>query len=265
MTASPERGSVRATRRRLLTILVAMIIVSFAIAAVAGIVVLIAGPTGDLMSRVLITTVIVGGFSVGALSCMSLWGRPLHAFGVAGAAVNALSAAIALVSVWVDVIPSDFWWVLNRLLPSGIIVSVGWALSALLLLLAGRRRRVIRIGLIITLALAAAVVLLAVAGVWSAAISDAEAYPRVLGTIGILCALGVVVVPVLALLVKDPRSGAGDPFPAELAERLTDLARQRGVSVAELVAPLFGQATESSTAARRADPDRPEDPPTLNS
>ena len=80
----------RATRRTVLTALVAVIVISFAIAAVAGITVLLIGPEGDLMSRVLVTTLIVGGFSIGALSCLALWGRPAHSFGVAGAGEAAL-------------------------------------------------------------------------------------------------------------------------------------------------------------------------------
>jgi len=53
----------RATRRTVLTALVAVIVISFAIAAVAGITVLLIGPEGDLMSRVLVTTLIVGGLA----------------------------------------------------------------------------------------------------------------------------------------------------------------------------------------------------------
>lgn len=264
MARSSETDPTRATRRRLLTALVAVIVVSFALAAAAGITVLIIGPEGDLMSRVLVTTLIVGGFSVGALSCLALWGRAAHTFGVIGAAVNAASAVVALLAVWVEQGSDDFWRVLNRLLVSGLIVSAAWALASLLLLLSRRRRSVIRVGLIATLVALGITVALAVAGVWWDDLADAEIYPRVLGTLGILSALGVVVVPVLALLLRDgPAARGPEDFPADVAERLIETARARGITVAELVAPVLGEQNHPSEITGRADHGSPDAPPTL--
>lgn len=263
MARSSETDPTRATRRRLLTALVAVIVVSFALAA-AGITVLIIGPEGDLMSRVLVTTLIVGGFSVGALSCLALWGRAAHTFGVIGAAVNAASAVVALLAVWVEQGSDDFWRVLNRLLVSGLIISAAWALASLLLLLSRRRRSVIRVGLIATLVALGITVALAVAGVWWDDLADAEIYPRVLGTLGILSALGVVVVPVLALLLRDgPAARGPEDFPADVAERLIETARARGITVAELVAPVLGEQNHPSEITGRADHGSPDAPPTL--
>lgn len=263
MARSSETDPTRATRRRLLTALVAVIVVSFALAA-AGITVLIIGPEGDLMSRVLVTTLIVGGFSVGALSCLALWGRAAHTFGVIGAAVNAASAVVALLAVWVEQGSDDFWRVLNRLLVSGLIISAAWALASLLLLLSRRRRSVIRVGLIATLVALGITVALAVAGVWWDDLADAEIYPRVLGTLGILSALGVVVVPVLALLLRDgPAARGPEDFPADVAERLIETARARGITVAELVAPVLGEQARPSEITGRADHGSPDAPPTL--
>ena len=244
----------RATRRTVLTALVAVIVISFAIAAVAGITVLLIGPEGDLMSRVLVTTLIVGGFSIGALSCLALWGRPAHSFGVAGAGVNAASAVVALISAWAEKGSDDFWRILNRLLVSGLIISAAWALAALMLLLSQRHRPIIRIGLAASLVALGVTTALAVAGVWWDAIADADIYPRALGTLGILSALGVVVVPVLALLLRDsPATSVPRDFPADVANHLLETARRRGVSVAELVAPVLDEPTGSSSDHGRAD------------
>lgn len=254
MAHSSQPHPKHATRRNILTALVAVIVVSFVVAAGAGIAVLLIGPEGDLMSRVLVTTLIVGGFSVGALSCLALWARPAHAFGVAGAGVNAACAVVALISVWAEQGSDDFWRILSRLLVSGLIISAAWALAALMLLLSQRHRPIIRIGLAATLVALSVTTALAVAGVWWEAIADAEIYPRALGTLGILSALGVVVVPVLALLLRDsPAISVPQDFPADIANHLLKTARRRGVSVAELVAPVLDESIGSSNDHGRAD------------
>ncbi|GAA1705254.1 hypothetical protein GCM10009808_24020 [Microbacterium sediminicola] len=220
---------------RVRTALVVVIVVSYSIAAVAGILVLLGGSEGEFVWKILSTTAIVGAFSVATLACVALWGRAAQLFGAIGVAVTVASAALAITLVWLD---RDAGETVSRLLVTGILLSAAWALASLLLLLVTRQRPAVRWGLVATLAVIAVMTLIAVLGVWWDDLSGWEDYPRILGVFGILAALGVVVVPVLALLMPDtPRESAG--LPPALAAQLTAAAARRGITVDELVAPVL--------------------------
>ncbi|WP_308491408.1 hypothetical protein [Microbacterium terrisoli] len=243
----------RPTVTRLRRIIVGVIIVAFSLAALGGIVVLLGGDLGQAAWRVIGTTAIVGAFSVAVLCCAALLGRPLQPVGMVGVAVSVLAAALVIWTVWYDGDGGTAWEIVAKVTGTCVTASIALALGSLLLLLADRRRAPVRIGLIITLALFAVVVLLIVYLIWGSETVDDQVYPRALGIGGILAALGAVVVPVMSLLLPDARSGAVAPSAGALSPvalspgavtRLEQEARRRGIPPDALVETLLAQHTD---------------------
>ncbi|NLG63618.1 MAG: hypothetical protein GX539_15375 [Candidatus Cloacimonetes bacterium] len=229
MTDQPARSTATLLRR----IVVGLIIASFGLAAVLGIIVLLGFPLGDSTGRVLLTTAIVGLFSVGVLCCASLLGRRTQVFGIIGAVVTALTGAFIVWMIWADFF--HFEDVFFRAMWTGVAASAGFALSSLLLLLVDRRRPVVRVTLWITLILIGLLFVLTMFSVWIPEF-DWDNLIRVYGILAILVALGAIVVPVLSLLLPDTSRAA---LPHELAERLVAEAAAQGITVEQLVAPVL--------------------------
>ncbi|WP_164743409.1 hypothetical protein [Microbacterium sulfonylureivorans] len=229
--------------RGLRRVIVAIAIVSFAIAAISGIVVLLGADIGDTGWRVLASTAIIGAFSIAVLCCASLIGRRLQAFGVAGAVIAILAAGLSVWFVWYRG-PSDdaAWWEpLLKVLMTLIAASVAFALASLLLLLADRRRPAVRISLTITLALFAVVLGLIVYNIWRPAEIDYEVYQRWIGITSILAALGAVVVPVISIFLRD--SDAAVTLSPIAVARLEEEAARRGLAPDALVDVLLAEAS----------------------
>ncbi|HEX5859046.1 MAG TPA: hypothetical protein VFY91_13160 [Microbacterium sp.] len=240
--AEPGAQKVSALRK----VIVGVIIGSFGLAAIGGIAVLLGGDLGPAAGRVLGTTAVVGAYSVAVLCCVALAGRRLQILGTIGAAVSIATAALTVVMIWwdFDQSPPDALW---RVLWSGVALTAALALASLLLLLANRRRRAVRVGLWVTLALFAAVVAMVLYLIWFPDDVDDDLFPRALGILGILAALGAVVVPVLSLLLRDAAPADATPPPVhaqsgvspEAAARLGAEASRRGITVDQLVAILL--------------------------
>ncbi|MGC5169435.1 hypothetical protein ACPW96_05740 [Micromonospora sp. DT81.3] len=234
-------------------VIVGVIVVSFALAAVGGIAVLLGGDFGPTAGRVLGTTAVVGAYSVAVLCCAALAGRRLQVFGTIGAAVSVATAALTIVLIWWDFgqPPPDGLW---RVLWSGVTITAALALGSLLLLLSNRRRPAVRAGLWITLGLFGVVVAMVLYLIWFPADIDDDVFPRALGILGILAALGAVVVPVLSLLFREPGSAERPAAPAaesngissDAAARLRAEASRRGVTVDALVTALLGDGRDGS-------------------
>lgn len=246
-TADTTRPPVSIVRR----VIVGLIVVSFGAAAVGGIVVLLGTELGEPAWKVLSTTMIVGAFSVAVLCCVSLVGRRLQAFGYAGATVATVAAVLALVALWAQ--PSWEWQWFWDLLWTAVAATVTMSFASLLLLLADRRRRGVRIGLIITLALFAVVFLMIVWPLWTDEYGG-EFYSRALGILSILAALGAIIVPVLSLLLREGSAEppvAAEPHVAvesglslspESFARIVAEARRLGISPDALVAQMLPPA-----------------------
>ncbi|GAA2005277.1 hypothetical protein [Microbacterium ulmi] len=236
MTGLPLHRRVTALRRAL----VAVIVVSFGLAAVLGIVVLLGAELGVLAGRVLGTTSVVGSFSIAVLCCAALLGRRGQSVGLAGVVVSVLTAALVVWVIWDEALRSAAWDPVFRVMWTGVAASAAFALASLLLLLGDRRRGTVRIGLATTLALIAILLGLTIWAIWARSI-EWQIFQRVYGIVAILTALGAVVVPVLSLLLPDGRPGGG--LSRELAARLAAEASRRGMTVEELVAPVLADAT----------------------
>lgn len=239
------RGTVSAARR----VIVWVIVVSFGLAAIGGIIVLVGGSLDETAGRVLGTTAVIGAFSVAVLCCAALAGRRLQAFGLVGAAVSIITAILVIWAIWTQGSLGDGFW---QTLWTATAATAGFSLASLLLLLADRRQPAVRIGLVITLVLFAVVLGMVVYLIWWSDAVDDEVFPRVLGIAGILAALGAVVVPVVSLLLRG--RGAGGISPTTIA-RLEVEAASRGTTPDALVRELLdGVPPMASRSAVVPDP-----------
>lgn len=233
---SAPRDRLRLFRR----IVVAVIIASFGIAALGGIVVLLGGSLGDDGWRVLSTTAVIGAFSIAVLCCAALAGRRLRVFGIIGAIVSVLSAGLVVWLIWYRGPFTPPFDALLELTWSGIALTVAFAFASLLLLLADRDQPAVRIGLVATLALFAIVLGLTLYAIWWSETIRGDTFGRVVGVFAILAALGAVIVPVVSLLLRAPRERPAATSSA--LSRLEAEAAQRGMTPDELLDQLLGQA-----------------------
>lgn len=249
---SPHRSGASLLRR----IIVAIIVVAFAVAAIGGIVVLLGANLGDPAYRVLSTTAVVGLFSIAVLCCASLIGKPLAIVGVVGAAVSIIAAGLVIWLIWQTQAWGPEWDTFYRLMWTAVAASVAFSLASLLLLLVRRRRPVVRIGLFVTLALVVLLLGLTIYLIWAAEDVDYEVFPRVYGIVAILTALGAIVVPVLSLLIRDEPAPGASLSPAAEALLVEEAAR-RGITPDELVRELIGAPVAAVVAAPAAPPAEP--------
>lgn len=182
------------------------IIVSFSLAAIVGIIALLSGDFGETQGRIVLTTLLLGATSITALCHLAIADRAMRIVGFVGLAASTVTLVAGLVLIWRDWDSPGFDEWLKVFATAGII-AVSFAHANLLLLLAGRRRAVIRIGLMATLAMIAIVAIMIILPILSEGdipgVGNEEWYWRLFGVVGILDVLGTVVVPVLAIFVKD--------------------------------------------------------------
>jgi hypothetical protein len=241
----PTRPPVRVLRR----VIVAVIIVSFAIAALGGIIVLLGGSLGPEAGRVLGTTAVVGAFSVAVLCCAALVGRRAQIFGMTGATIAVLAAIGVVWMIWYQGDYGD----LSRVVWTAVALSVAFAFASLLLLLADREQMAVRIGLAVTLFLFAVVLAMTIYAIWWSDTIEGDAFGRVLGVFAILAALGAVIVPVVSLLLRAPRPRGGISDAARA--RLEAEAVRRGMTVDDFVEWLLAPSAPPLTGDDAVDPD----------
>jgi hypothetical protein len=182
------------------------IIVSFSAAALVGIIALLSGDFGETQGRIILTTLLMGGTSITALCHLAIADRAMRLVGFVGLAASTIALVTGLVLIWRDWNLEGFEDWLKAFATAGVL-AVSFAHANLLLLLAGRRRQIIRIGLMVTLVMIAAVAIMITLPILSEGnipgYENEEWYWRLFGVVGILDVLGTVVVPVLAIFVKD--------------------------------------------------------------
>lgn len=262
ITTRPDRDSFAHRLRRWV---VGAIIVSFGIAALGGIFVLLSGSWSDTAAKVLATTGLTGLFSVAVLCGAALLGKSAQAFGWVTIIVSVVTLAVILTQLWTDADWGDAMFKTDVTLCA---LSAACAVASLLLLLVAHDRRAVRTLLFVTLGLIALAVLLTLLPVWNESIGDSDAYWRSAGVVWILAALGTVVLPVLSLLLRGPRGEPAEtpvtPVPAQeyaqdpgatatgglpgapapqlsaaSIERIASAARAQGVTADELVERLL--------------------------
>ena len=197
------------------------IIVSFSLAAIVGIIALLSGDFGETQGRIILMTLLLGATSITALCHLAIADRAMRIVGFVGLAASAVTLITGLVLIWRDWDSPGFDQWFKAFATAGIL-AVSFAHANLLLLLAGRRRPVIRYGLMITLVMIASVAIMVILPILSEGdipgIGNEEWYWRLFGVVGILDVLGTVVVPVMAIFVRDAPAIAvvdGADAPAE--------------------------------------------------
>lgn len=214
-----------------------IVIASFSVAALLGIVALLSGGDfGETQVKVLLTTVTVGATSLAALCYLAVVGHRLAAVGVLGALSALVCAGTALWWIWV----SDSWldegpW---KLFLITLTLALTFAQASLLVAVADRDR--LRAGLVVTLALASVVAIMLIIPIITEDLDDAFGYWRTFGVLAILDVLGTIVLIALGAVGRRTTaaapapSGALDVGPAVTA-RIVQLADERGVTPEQLL------------------------------
>lgn len=237
------------------------IIVSFTLTAVVGIIALLSGDFGETQGRIILTTLLMGGVSITALCHLAIADRAMRLVGFVGLAASTIALATGLVLIWRDWNLEGFDDWLKVFAISGVL-AVSFAHANLLLLLAGRRRQIIRIGLMVTLVMIAAVAIMISLPIASEGeipgVGNEEWYWRLFGVVGILDVLGTVVVPVLAIFVKDApavaivdATDAPAPHPASTEHLTLSLPAELSRAVEQRAAADGVDATTAALAALR--------------
>jgi hypothetical protein len=225
---------------------VVFIIVSLSIAALFGIVTLLTGEFGELQGKILLTTLLLAGFSITALCHLAVVGRAQRIVGFVGIAVSALAFLLGAVLIWRSWESwGDEWEAALKAFAVLSISAASLAHANLLLLLGERRNRAVRVGLAVTLVLIALVAVLVVIPI----LTDGripgdigDAYWRVFGVFAILDVLGTIVLPVVGRVTRDGVTAVTVRLEGDAAASVVRTAASRGTTpsavVAELVASL---------------------------
>lgn len=184
---------------------IVFIIVSLSIAALVGIVTLLTAEFGEIQVKIILTTLLVAGFSITALCHLAVVGRTLRIVGFVGIAMSALALITGIVLIWGGF---DNW---NAVLENALkafavfgVLAVSLAHANLLLLLEQRRNPALRIALFSTVGLIAVLAVLILLPILSdGRIGESELYWRTLGVVAILDVLGTIVLPVVGRLTRD--------------------------------------------------------------
>lgn len=243
VTSTVEKSFAQRVRRWV----VIMIIASFSIAAIAGIIVLFGDVNSDPAYQVLASTALIGVFSVAVFCGVVLVGQRWQTFGWVTVTVALLTLLWCLRLVWGE--PS---WdePTVEVTATACTLTAALAVSSLLLLLAEHRIRAVRIGLFVTLALIGVGVVMILLPIWGLALDDFDWYLRSAGVIWILAALGIVVLPVLSIALKNTQTAPAEAAPTRLSpaavHHIEAVAQREGISPDELIARVLPSGTEAT-------------------
>lgn len=221
--------------KELRSVVVKLVIGSFSLAALMGIIALLAGGSfGETEGRILLTTVIVGATSIAVLCYLAAADRPFRVVGLIGGLSALAPSALSLWLTWGgDDGASDNLW---RILGIGITVSASIAQACLLLALAYDSPSLVRRLLFSTLGLIAVVAVLIIIPIIDGSDLN-DTYWRLFGVVAILDVLGTITVSALQkFLPGDKAQTDREPvLSTALDSRIADAAQARGVSKTQLI------------------------------
>ena len=221
------KGSPQKSVRSIITTLV---IGSFSVAALLGIIALLGGgELGQTEGRVLLTTVVVGVESIAALCYLAVAGKASALVGLAGGLVSLVPFGLALWLTWGGDEPQRVWDAFGV----SVTIAATLAHACLLLALHRGRRSLLLAGTLVAMAI--------VAGMICNAIVNGEnlgdLYWRTFGVVAILDVLGTVVFAALGIFGR-PTQPDGESelmMTPALESRVIDVAKSRGVSPSQLI------------------------------
>lgn len=233
--------------KNLRSLVVRLVVVSFSLAALLGIITLLAADAlGDTGSRVLFTTFVVGVESLAVLCYLAVAGTRRSLMGVAGGAISLVPFAIVLWIIWSETFESDWVW---RTFGISLTLAASLAQACLLAAVADKPRP--RVSPMLTATFAAIVVLAAmIIYPISTQAEPSGWYWRILGIVAILDVLGTILVIALQKFAgTDNTRHHGSPMLSAATEaRLVEAARLRGTTPAALLDELLDDLTNGSPA-----------------
>jgi hypothetical protein len=210
-------------------VVVTLVIGSFSVAALLGIIALLGGgDLGETEGRVLLTTVIVGVESIAVLCYLAVATRRAAFVGLAGGLISLVPFTVALWFTWSESDSQPLWDTFGV----SVTIAATLAHACLLLALDRGRLRLLLAGTLVAMAIVAAMI--------SNAILNGEdlgdLYWRSFGVVAILDVLGTVVFAALGIFSRRAKAdGEPDLMTPALESRVLDAARSRGVSPTQLI------------------------------
>ncbi len=215
--------------RDLRRLVVTLVIGSFSVAALLGIIALLGGgELGETDGRVLLTTVVVGVESIAVLCYRAGAGPRAALVGRAGGLVSLVPFSLALWLTWGGSEPERLWDVFGV----SVTIAATLAHACLLLALDRGRLRLVLVGTLVAMAIVAAMICNAIVN----GENLGDLYWRTFGVVAILDVLGTVVFAALGIFGRRAKSdGEPDLMTPALESRVLDAARSRGVPPAQLI------------------------------
>ena len=210
-------------------LVVTLVIGSFSVAALLGIVALIGGgDLGETEGKVLLTTVIVGVESIAVLCYLAVATRRTALVGLAGGLISLVPFSVALWFTWSEADSQPLWDTFGV----SVTIAATLAHACLLLALDRGRLRLLLTGTLLAMAVVAAMICNAILNG-----EDLEdLYWRTFGVVAILDVLGTVVFAALGIFSRRAKAeGEPDLMTPALESRVLDAAKSRGVSPAQLI------------------------------
>jgi hypothetical protein len=210
-------------------IVVTLVIGSFSVAALLGIIALLGGgDLGETEGRVLLTTVIVGVESIAVLCYLAVATRRAALVGLAGGLISLVPFSIALWFTWSESDSQPLWDTFGV----SVTIAATLAHACLLLALDRGRLRLLLAGTLVAMAIVAAMICNAIVN----GEDLGDLYWRTFGVVAILDVLGTVVFAALGIFSRRARAdGEPDLMTPALESRVIDAAQSRGVSPAQLI------------------------------
>lgn len=232
---------------------IVFIIVSLGIAALFGIVTLLTGSFGEIQGKILLTTLLMAGFSITALCHLAVVGRALRVVGFVGIGVSVLAFITGALLIWRSWDNwNDTWEATLKAFAVFAILAASFAQANLLLLLAERRNPAVRIGLFATIgfiALVALLVILPIVTDGEVPGQHGEGYWRAFGVIAILDVLGTIVIPVLGRFLRDGGPLATIRLDANATAKLDRIVAATGSSRDTVAARAIADLPEPAASA----------------
>jgi hypothetical protein len=180
------------------------LLVSLGVAGLLGIVALLSGEFGMLQGKILLTTLLVGIYSVLCLCCLTLAGKRYEVVALLGVIFSSVALVTGLMLVWIIFGDWDTPWQIAEFIWKTFYITgvVGFSLAhqSLLLLLADRPHALVQRLLWYTVIAITAVAAMLIYPVIDGFDMVDEFYWRLLGVLAILDVVGTIATPVIAKL-----------------------------------------------------------------
>lgn len=173
-----------------------ILIISLSISALLGIIIFLVGDFGLIQTKILLTTLTIGGFSLTGLCCATLLNRKrFSAFAIIGMIISVLGFLFITSLIW-EIIDWDSSNIISRIVIIVIIIAVSTAHASLLLLIKSDKT-IVNVSLSTTLLFLSLVALELIVLVINVFWDVENVWVRILGVFAILDVLGTIVTPIL--------------------------------------------------------------------